>query len=77
MIYMCFVIPYLLKERFHFLTIKFGYFDVSRKDVLLLKKIRIYITKNDLLFRHKNRLKYNQHFQLLFFLGALHFGTSN
>ena len=58
-------------------SIKFGYFNVSRKDVLLLKKIRIYITENYLLFRYKNRLKYNQHFELLFFLRALHFATSN
>ena len=48
-IYMCFVIPYLLKERFHFTnilsSINFRYFDVSRKDVFFLKEIRIYNRK--------------------------------
>ena len=48
-IYMCFVIPYLLKERFHFTnvlsSINFGYFDVSQKDVFFLKEIRIYNRK--------------------------------
>ena len=46
---MCFVIPYLLKERFHFTnvlsSINFGYFDVSQKDVFFLKEIRIYNRK--------------------------------
>ena len=46
---MCFVIPYLLKERFHFTnilsSINFRYFDVSRKDVFFLKEIRIYNQK--------------------------------